>query len=172
MKTSILMSLVAFGLSFHVSAFAHKMQHGFILSDDDTFASHLVANGHHSRQVEIIGQLSVPDAKEMEFYRQRKDLSAINQTYFLFQAQQQDLPSVVAGDVFSGHIIESKTGDYEPKNVVVKAATFRVQKVLLNIANPFFAEEMKSFRLNRRGNPAGGSNHCCDTGAKPCNYKC
>ncbi|RYZ80281.1 MAG: hypothetical protein EOP04_26180, partial [Proteobacteria bacterium] len=30
----------------------HEMQHGFVLAEDSKFASHLVATGHHSRQVE------------------------------------------------------------------------------------------------------------------------
>lgn len=117
----------------------HEMQHGFILSNSDTLGSHLVANGHHSRQVEIIGQLNIPDAGELALYNQRKEASA-NQSYFLFQAQKLDLPSLTSGQVLTGHIIESKVGNYEPKNIIVKSASFKVEKVLLNILNPFFGD--------------------------------
>mgnify|MGYP000505829349 CR=1 FL=1 len=105
-------------------------------------ASHLVANGHHSRQVEIIGQLSIADQQEMEIYQQRKIQSA-GKSYFLFQAQNLDLPSISDGQTLKGHIVESKIGGYEPKNKIVRAATFKVEKVLLNIPNPFFMEEEK-----------------------------
>ncbi|MEN0059997.1 MAG: hypothetical protein AAGB31_14245 [Bdellovibrio sp.] len=184
--------LALFGFIFqaqaqdHSHSMPHEMQHGFILSEDDTFGSHLVANGHHSRQVEIVGQLTVQDASELAFYKQRKE-SAINQSYFLFQAQKLDLPSLTAGKVLTGHIVESKVGGYEPKNIIVKSATFYVQKVLLNISNPFFGEETQhssSSQPNRSSRQ--GSNysnellksfkseerHCCETGAKPCNWKC
>ncbi len=39
-------------------------------SEDDKFASHLVANGHHSRQVEIAGVLSIEDQNELVYFRQ------------------------------------------------------------------------------------------------------
>ena len=123
----------------HSHKMPHEMQHGFILSDDDSFASHLVAQGHHSRQAEIVGQLTIEDANELAFYKKRKELS-IDQSYFLFQAQGLDLPSLTAGRVLTGHIVESRIGKYEPKNKVVKSATFYVQKILLNVSNPFFGE--------------------------------
>ena len=44
----------------------HEMQHGFVLAVDDKFASHLVANGHHSRQAEITGTLTIENAEENE----------------------------------------------------------------------------------------------------------
>jgi hypothetical protein len=160
--------IVAFAASIQVDAFAHGMQHGFILSDGDTFGSHLVANGHHSRQVEIIGQLVIQDADELIFYQARKEKSTINQTYFLFQAQHLDLPNLVAGTVLTGHIVESKIGNYEPKNIIVKSATFHVQKVLLNILNPFFVEEPGYFRFDLESE----KKHCCETVGKPCNWKC
>jgi hypothetical protein len=146
----------------------HEMQHGFILAADDKFASHLVANGHHSRQVEITGQLLIDDLQEMEIYQDRK-LQSAGSTYFLFQAQDLDLPSLSDGQVLVGHIVESKMGDYEPKNKIVRSATFQVHKVLLNIPNPFFAEiEQQSpsnlFKKEKK--------NCCDTGYKACNVKC
>lgn len=164
----------------------HEMQHGFVLAADDLFASHLVATGHHSRQAEILGQLIINDQQEMEFYQERKIQSA-GRAYFLFQAQNLDLPTLSAGQVLTGHIVESKIGQYEPKNKIVRAAMFRVQKVLLNIPNPFFSEEagLKSSCQSKqllRQNDAFISDilipsksekkHCCDTGEKPCWWKC
>lgn len=146
----------------------HQMQHGFILAADDTFASHLVATGHHSQQTEIIGQLTIADAQEKEFYSQRK-LQSRGQTYFLFQAQHLNLPTLAAGQVLSGHIIESRLGAYEPKNTIVRAATFKVHRVLLNIPNPFFKGEEK---LSSSFQATPTKSHCCDTGARPCNWKC
>lgn len=119
----------------------HEMQHGFILSNDDTLGSHLVASGHHSRQTEIVGELHISDANEEAHYRQRKEESTINQSYFLFQAQNLDLPTLKDGEVLRGHIIESKVGMYQPKNIVVNDAVFVVKKVMLNIVNPFFQGE-------------------------------
>ena len=113
--------------------------HGFVLSEDDTFVSHLVAKGHHSRQTEMIGQLFINDPQEREIYRNRK-LLGVGVSYFLFQAQNLDLPSLTEGQVLIGHIVESKLGSYEPKNKIVKSATFKVHKIFLNIPNPFFVE--------------------------------
>ncbi len=143
----------------------HEMQHGFVLSADDKFASHLVAAGHHSRQVEITGQLLIDDPKELEIYEVRK-LQSAGTSYFLLQAQKVDLPTLSPGQILIGHIVESKMGGYEPKNKIVRSATFQVDKVLLNIPNPFFTEEMQHDSLNRE------KKHCCDTGEKPCNWKC
>lgn len=183
MKT-ITMNVVALILGIHINAFAHEMQHGFILTDNDTFASHLVASGHHSRQVEMIGRLVIPEANEAAFYQQRKEKSTVIPSYFLLQAQQLDLPSLTAGKILTGHIIESKIGDYEPKNVVVKSASFEVQKVLLNIENPFFVDEFLSIQPKRSPLQDGSKSdellnslinekkHCCETGKKPCNWKC
>lgn len=117
----------------------HEMQHGFVLAIDDKFASHLVANGHHSRQAEITGRLSIDDQQELAIYRERKIVTT-GSSYFLFQAQSLDLPSLKDGQVLTGHIVESKIGDYEPKNTIVKKATYTIEKVLLNIPNPFFIE--------------------------------
>jgi len=120
-------------------AMSHEMQHGFVLAVDDNFASHLVANGHHSRQAEIMGRLTIDDPQEMKIYQERKKVSA-GSSYFLFQAQSLDLPSLKDGQVMTGHIVESKIGDYEPKNIIVKKATYKIEKILLNIPNPFFIE--------------------------------
>ena len=117
----------------------HEMQHGFVLAADDKFASHLVAPGHHSRQTEVTGQLSIDDPQEMKIYEVRKSMNADGGSYFLFQAQALDLPSLRAGQVLTGHIVESKGRNYEPKNIIVKKANYTVEKVLLNIENPFFA---------------------------------
>ncbi|MBK7960633.1 MAG: hypothetical protein IPK04_05125 [Bdellovibrionales bacterium] len=164
----------------------HEMQHGFVLSADDKFASHLVATGHHSRQTEITGQLLIDDQQEEEFYQERK-LQSSGRSYFLFQAQQLDLPTLSHGQKLVGHIVESKIGAYEPKNIIVRSATFKVEKVPINIPNPFFIEEAQgsSFRplqvspeqpsiclsglVNSIKPPR---RHCCDTGEKPCNWKC
>lgn len=164
----------------------HEMQHGFVLAADDKFASHLVATGHHSRQVEITGQLLIDDQQEMEIYQERK-LQSAGSSYFLFQAQSLDLPTLSAGQVLTGHIVESKIGDYEPKNKIVRSATFQVQKVLLSIPNPFFTEEVQhglssqsKQSLRQDSNYSNDllnsikieKKHCCDTGVKPCNWKC
>jgi hypothetical protein len=117
----------------------HEMQHGFVLSADDKFASHLVASGHHSRQVEILGLLTIEDPIEAKLYEERKSLSGGN-SYFLFQAQKLDLPSIAAGQVLTGHIVESKTGLYEPRNIIIKKAKYTVDRVLLSVENPFFLE--------------------------------
>lgn len=122
-------------------AMPHQMQHGFVLSADDQFGSHLVANGHHSRQVEVSGELSIEDATEQAVYAERKSLNANQQSYFLFQAQSLDLPSLADGQVLTGHIVESAAGKYEPKNIIVQKAKFKIHRVILNIENPFFKDE-------------------------------
>lgn len=140
MKNSkLLMKVLVFLLGVQISVSAMQMQHGFILSNNDTLGSHLVANGHHSRQVEISGQLMIRDTNELSFYNSRKRNNANNRSYFLFQSQQLDLPNLKVGMVLTGHIVESRTGYYDPQNKIVKLATFQVQKVLLNVPNPFFA---------------------------------
>lgn len=161
-------------LGSHTNALAqHQMQHGFILSNNDQLASHLVANGHHSRQVEIVGNLTIQDISERAFYQQRKKASSVNQAYFLFQAQQLDLPRLSAGYILTGHIIESKIGGYEPKNIVVRSATFKVQKVLLNIANPFFTGQSNFSMGSANATSRTQKPHCCDDpSAKSCNWKC
>lgn len=118
----------------------HEMQHGFVLSADDKFASHLVANGHHSRQVEITGQLLIEDEQEKLTYQEHR-MQSDGSSYFLLQAQNLDLPTLSAGQALKGHIVESKVGFYEPQNKLVRSAVFQVQKVLLNIPNPFFLED-------------------------------
>jgi hypothetical protein len=164
----------------------HEMQHGFVLSAEDTFASHLVAPGHHSRQTEITGQLFVEDVEARALYEKRKVLGT-GSSYFLFQAQSLDLPSLSSGQVLTGHIVESTVGEYQPKNKIVSLATYRVDRVLLNIPNPFFLTETKnksSLENSDRVREDGGyirnllnpikaeSKHCCETGKKPCNWKC
>ena len=119
----------------------HEMQHGFVLADDDKFASHLVATGHHSRQTEILGELVIENAAENETYKVRKSLNNPKLVYFLFQAQKLDLPSLVEGQILTGHIVESQIGKYESKNIIIRAAKFKVHKVLLNLENPFFVGE-------------------------------
>jgi hypothetical protein len=161
-----------------------EMQHGFVLSANDTFASHLVARGHHSRQTEITGQLVIEDETEMNFYKERKLLSS-GGSYFIFQAQHLDLPTISSSQTLTGHIIESKIGGYEPENNIVKSAVFKIESVILNIPNPFFIEKEKidPFRNQEWGrihnlrNPLPTSDtpnvvHCCDSGVKPCNWKC
>lgn len=121
-------------------AMPHQMQHGFVLAADDRFASHLVASGHHSRQTEITGQLLIYDRTELATYQKRKAASA-GSSYFLFQAQSLDLPSLKDGQVLLGHIVEAKIGTYDPKNIIVKKAALKVGHVLLNIENPFFGNQ-------------------------------
>lgn len=117
----------------------HEMQHGFVLSADDRHASHLVANGRHSRQVSIIGALKVLDSQEAIAYEERKQHNdSSKESYFLFQAQNLDLPSLKGGDILSGHIVESRLGHYDAKNIIVRSAKFYVQQVPVNILNPFF----------------------------------
>lgn len=160
----------------------HEMQHGFVLAADDNFASHLVANGHHSRQTEIIGQLLIEDPNESALYQERK-LKSAGSSYFLFQAQNLDLPTLSEGQVLNGHIIESKMGEYEPKNKIVSSATFQVQRVLLNIPNPFFAEDEQQRSTSSSQRESNYTNKllnsmkseirtCCETGKKGCNLKC
>lgn len=61
--------------------------------------------------------------------------------YFLFQAQNLNLPTLESGQILTGHIVEAQVGKYEPKNVIVRQAKFKIEKILLNIENPFFGEE-------------------------------
>lgn len=164
----------------------HGIQHGFVLSEGDKFASHLVANAHHSRQVEITGQLSIDDQQELETYQERR-LKSDGTSYFIFQAQNLDLPSLSPRQVLTGHIVESKVGFYEPQNIIVRSAVFHVQEVLLNIPNPFFAIDTHLNSTNHSkcslrqdshyshdlmDNTLNEGAHCCDTGKKPCNWKC
>lgn len=115
------------------------MQHGFILSEDDGFASHLVARGHHSHQVSVTGRLTIEDENDLNHYRQRKSLNRLTkQAYFLLQAQELDLPSLKVGDVLTGHIIESEVGNYQPGNQIVSKALFHINEVHINLVNPFF----------------------------------
>ncbi len=160
---ALLISLIGTTVQSHAQHMSHEMQHGFVLTADDKFASHLVAPGHHSRQTEITGKLLINDQQEMEFYQERK-LQSAGSSYFLFQAQSLDLPTLADGQVLIGHIVESKIGGYEPKNKIVRSATFKVERVLLNILNPFFIEELKSTEPKKK--------HCCDIPGSPCNRKC
>lgn len=161
-----------------------EMQHGFVLSADDTFASHLVARGHHSRQTEITGQLIIEDDQEIILYKERKKQNS-GGSYFLLQAQYLDLPNLSNAQILRGHIIESKIGGYEPENKIVKSAIFKVQNVILNIPNPFFDEsgKLSQFNFQEVSKSHGPLDllpsperpslvHCCDSGVKPCNWKC
>lgn len=118
----------------------HKMQHGFILSEDDSFASHLVAKGHHSQQTNITGHLVIDSKNEYQVYLERKNQSR-GKTYFLFQAQSLNLPGLKGGQILEGHIIESNVGEYDSSNKVVSKASFFVDRVLLNLVNPFFVKK-------------------------------
>lgn len=122
----------------HGGRMSHEMQHGFIMSADDAFGSHLVASGHHSRQTEIAGELVIEDDLESSYYTERKTQNHSGASYFLFQAQSLDLPTLRQGQILTGHIVESAVGKYESKNIIVKKATFRVDRVILNLPNPFF----------------------------------
>jgi hypothetical protein len=118
----------------------HEMQHGFIISDDETFFSHLVATGHHSHQLTLSGKLSIKDLREKTFYDEHKKKNKPYKSYFLFQAQKLDLPATTHGQILRGHIIESPVGDYTPNNVIVKNAEIIIDRVYINIPNPFFTE--------------------------------
>lgn len=139
------MILMIFGLMTHAygqdhsHSMPHEMQHGFVLSVNDTHGSHLVASGHHSRQVEIKGKLIIENSLDNVAYEMRK-VDSNGRSYFLFQAQHLDLPTLANGTMLEGHIVEAQLGKYEPKNIIVKKALFKVEKVLLNIPNPFFAD--------------------------------
>lgn len=136
------LSAIFFTLIISLStSFAHEMQHGFILSDDNKFFSHLVANGHHSHQLSFSGELSIPDEEEAKNYEKLKELnSQTKNSYFLFQAQKLNLPATHEGQILEGHIVQSTVGDYEPKNIIVNKARIIVQKVHINVVNPFFGE--------------------------------
>ena len=115
----------------------HPMQHGFILAKKDTFATHLVASGHHSRQVSVWGKLKIIDKKERYIYVSKRKENK-NQFYYLFQAQHLDLPSLKVGETLKGHIVESKVGSYQPGNKIVSEAEFKVEYIFINLLNPFF----------------------------------
>ncbi|WP_408097217.1 hypothetical protein ACJVC5_19460 [Peredibacter sp. HCB2-198] len=136
-KTFLVFCFLAVG-----TAFAHEMQHGFIISDDDRFFSHLVAQGHHSHQLDASGTLIIPSREEREIYRQHKELNVpLKKTYFLFQAQKLNLPSVKGGQVLTGHIIESPVGDYQPQNIIIRDARIQVDRVFINMVNPFYVND-------------------------------
>lgn len=137
----IAMFLVLFLGITQAQAMGHEMQHGFVLSADDIYGSHLVATGHHSRQAEIKGELVIEEESENEIYKKQKSINTDGRSYFLFQAQSLDLPSIKKGQVLTGHIVESQTGKYEPKNIIVKRAKFKIEKVIINLENPFFIDE-------------------------------
>ena len=61
-------------------------------------------------------------------------------SYFLFQALDLDLPGLKVGQILTGHIVESKIGSYDSKNVIVNNATYKVLKIYLNMENVFFLE--------------------------------
>lgn len=141
MKKIVLGILVLVAIGHQLMAENHQMQHGFILSNNDQHGSHLVATGHHSRQAEIAGVLMIEDENENQIYTQRKVLNSEGGAYFLFQAQSLNLPTLAEGQVLQGHIVESKVGKYESKNIIVKKAKYKIEKIILNIENPFFKEE-------------------------------
>jgi hypothetical protein len=133
---------------FSISLQAMEMQHGFILRGrHDSFASHLVATGHHSRQVDVLGELIINDPDERGTFEVRKHSNYPVVSYFLFQAQKLNLAELKEGDLgekffeLEGHIVESPIGDYTPKNIIVKSATYRVHNVLINLVNPFFGDK-------------------------------
>ena len=136
MKKLLLLTLTV--LSTRV--YAHEMQHGFILATDDKFASHLVADGMHSRQTEVIGTLTITDQAENDLYQQKKSLNSDGKFYYFMLAQQVDLENVKEGQILSGPIVENEVGKFEPKKVLIKQAQFRIDKVLLNVENPFFKD--------------------------------
>lgn len=119
----------------------HEMQHGFILSEDDRYASHLVATGHHSWQATTRGTLVIPNPDEHLLYLEQKRINGLEpKKYFLFQAQHLDLSSIKVGQILEGHIIESDLGQYQPLKVIVKRAQFQIEEIPINIPNQFFAE--------------------------------
>ncbi|HEY8278918.1 MAG TPA: hypothetical protein VIH99_04800 [Bdellovibrionota bacterium] len=143
MKT-LMLSLIVGSLyaSAHTAHEPHPMRHGFILHRDGKAASHLVADGHHSRQTEVQGRLlfdSTNDELNYLVQRQRDDKN--KESYFVMLAQGVDLPAVKAGDILEGPIAEMHLGAFEPKNELIKHAKFEVQEVILNVENPFFKEE-------------------------------
>ncbi len=140
-KQLITLALLVSGAA-HGNTMPHKMQHGFILSQQDRFATHLVATGHHSWQANVSGKLDIANAEERTLYIEKRSENEKGSKYFfLLQAQDLDLPTLSKGQVLHGHIIMSKIGSYEPKNKIVSEATFTVDEVLLNLVNPFFIEE-------------------------------
>jgi hypothetical protein len=123
------------------TAFTHEMQHGFIISEDDAYFSHLVATKHHSHQLSFSGELTIQDSVEEKLFKERKRLNLIDKkSYFLFQAQKLNLPLTSDGQILVGHIIESPIGDYTPQNIIVGEAKIKVDKVRINVINPFFTE--------------------------------
>lgn len=136
-----LITTLVIALLFSLSAFAqHEMQHGFIISNNEEYFSHLVATGHHSHQLSFVGKLSIPSASELKTYLERKRQNSPRKSYFLFQAQHLNLPATTNGQILKGHIIESGLGDYTPGNVIVKEAEIMVERITINVPNPFFTE--------------------------------
>ena len=139
--TSVLVAQFCFNANAQNGHHSHAMEHGFIISDDELYFSHLVATGHHSHQLSFSGKLQFQDSREREIYFEQKKKNKPKKSYFLFQAQRLDLPATREGQVLRGHIVESAIGDYQPKNVIVKDAEITVERVHINTINPFFVEE-------------------------------
>jgi hypothetical protein len=130
-----------FSLFLSPALFAMEMQHGFVLSDNGKYSTHLVAEGHHSYQVSVTGQLEIADKGEAVQYRKvRQENQVSPKSYFVLMAQKVDITTVKPGQKLIGHIIESPLGDYTPGNILVKSATFTVKEILMSVPNPFFAE--------------------------------
>lgn len=136
-----LLSYLVFGTGLAVSSISmgmdHKMQHGFILSRNDTIANHLVAEGHHSYQVTVRGRLEFASAKEKNEYTLLKAYG--RNKYYLFQAQ--DVQIAQLPNKLYGHIVEMEIGKYEPKGPRVENAVFVIDEVLSSYPNPFFGFE-------------------------------
>ncbi len=140
MKKLLLLAMIAMIQTYSTVGVAHEMQHGFILAPDDSFASHLVADGMHSRQTEVLGSLTIGDESENETYQQKKQLNTDGRYYYYMLAQKVDLENVKVGQVLTGPIVENEVGKFEPKRVLIKLGQFKVERILLNVENPFFKE--------------------------------
>ena len=97
----------------------------------------LVAQGHHSYQASISGELIISDESELKKYKERRRLGE-GKSYFVLQAQNFYLPGLAVGQILKGHIIESELGNYQPMNKIVLDANFLVNTVHMGVPNPFF----------------------------------
>lgn len=141
MKYLFALTMLFATLFFTPALFSMDMQHGFILSYEGGYAEHLVAQGHHSHQLSVIGELRILSGEDGQYQKERTENELSHKRYFTLMAQNVDITNVKVGQVLQGHIIESPIGDYTPNKVLVNSATFTVKQILMSVPNPFFADQ-------------------------------
>lgn len=145
-KLSHLVIALVLAISSLAVAEDHQMQHGFVLSRNDTIMSHLVAHRHHSFQVTLQGSLKFMFARDQATYELLKKSG--NNKYYLFQAQNVQINKLP--NHLSGHIVEMELGQYEPNGRRIDNVTFVIDEVLSSFPNPFFGFEVSKPQLSNQ----------------------